>query len=67
MNILQSLKNLAFIFSRRDKQKLFLVSMIQILLSILDLIAVGGHYLQNPKFWQWMKQLAHYMEKLSQI
>lgn len=41
MNIIQSLKSLAFIFSRRDKQKLLLVSIIQILLSILDLIAVA--------------------------
>ena len=41
MNIIQSLKSIAFIFSRRDKQKLLLVSIIQILLSILDLIAVA--------------------------
>ena len=41
MKIIQSLRNLAFIFPRRDKQKLLLVSLIQILLSILDLIGVA--------------------------
>ena len=41
MNILQSLKSLTFIFPRKDKEKLIIVSVIQIILSFLDLIGVA--------------------------
>ena len=41
MNIIQGLRSLAFIFPRGDKQKLLIVSSIQISLSILDLIGVA--------------------------
>ena len=41
MNLINELKSVLFIFSRTDKQKIFLVVLIQILLSILDLIGVA--------------------------
>ena len=41
MNSINALKSILFIFSRGDKQKIFLVVLIQILLSILDLIGVA--------------------------
>ena len=40
-SILQSFKGLAFIFPRKDKEKLIIVSVIQIILSFLDLIGVA--------------------------
>jgi len=41
MNLISGLKSILFIFSRTDKQKIFLVVLIQILLSVLDLIGVA--------------------------
>jgi ATP-binding cassette subfamily C protein len=41
VNILQSLKSLTFIFPRKDKEKLLIVSVIQIILSFFDLIGVA--------------------------
>ena len=41
MNLIRELKNISFIFSQKDKKKLIYVAVIQILLSILDLIGVA--------------------------
>ena len=41
MNLIYELRNISFIFSKKDKKKLIFVAAIQILLSILDLIGVA--------------------------
>ena len=41
MNLIYELRNISFIFSQKDKKKLIYVALIQILLSILDLIGVA--------------------------
>jgi len=41
MNLINGLKSILFIFSRIDKLKIFLVVLIQILLSVLDLVGVA--------------------------